>query len=196
MQAGPERRRERQRGAELLNAEPRILLPRGVRYGGRPAGLLTRGSPVAAFPARRPVAWWRRASPLTAAGPSRTLTGFPHRAPVSALNLPWLLHGLSLVAGARLGGRDLRVLLHPVAELGAGDVGHRPAQARAHDRVRGPRRPARPRDRLLRPGLRARGRLRRDRPRTPPVRAPAPRLAGRRRDRRRRRAGRAGRPAI
>ena len=45
------------------------------------AGLLTRGSPFAAFPALRPVAFPRRASPLTAAGPSRTCTGFPHRAP-------------------------------------------------------------------------------------------------------------------
>ena len=36
--------------------ETRILLPRGVRVCGEAAGLLTRGSPSAAFPARRPVA--------------------------------------------------------------------------------------------------------------------------------------------
>jgi VanZ family protein len=34
-------------------------------------------------PVQRPVASRRGASPLTAAGPSRTCTGFPHRAPVS-----------------------------------------------------------------------------------------------------------------
>src|SRR3954470_1309027 len=53
----------------------------------REAGLLTRGTPHAAFPALGPVASWREASPLTAAGPSRTSTGFPYRSPVCRASL-------------------------------------------------------------------------------------------------------------
>ena len=55
---------------------------------GRPAGLLTRGTPSAAFPGISPSGVRRRASPLTAAGPSRNCTGFPHHSPVCGANLP------------------------------------------------------------------------------------------------------------
>src|SRR3954468_9484018 len=118
-----------------MNAEPRILLPRGVRHGGRPAGLLTRGSPVAAFPAR--------ASGVVATGISSHSGGTvpdSHRVPSPCARFgaqPTMpLDDLSLAAGARLGRRDLRVLVDPLAELGARDVGRGPAQARAHDGVR------------------------------------------------------------
>src|SRR3954451_16517323 len=109
-----------------MNAEPRILLPRGVRHGGRPAGLLTRGSPVAAFPAR--------ASGMVAAGISSHSGGTvpdSHRVPSPCARLrdqPTMPpDGFPLAAGARVGGRDLRVLVDPVAQLGARDVGLRPA---------------------------------------------------------------------
>ena len=54
------------------------------------AGLLTRGSPLHRLPgpeASGVVA--EQASPLTAAGPSRIRTGFPHRAPRCAASLPF-----------------------------------------------------------------------------------------------------------
>jgi len=46
------------------------------------AGLLTRGSPSRRLPGRSQWHCGRRATPLTAAGPSRTFTGFPHRSPI------------------------------------------------------------------------------------------------------------------
>jgi VanZ family protein len=44
-------------------------------------GLLTRGSLLRRLPGPETSGAWRGASPLTAAGPSRTCTGFPHRVP-------------------------------------------------------------------------------------------------------------------
>ena len=81
------------------------------------------GSPFAAFPARRPVAFPRRASPLTAAGPSRTCTGFPHRAPcVWRKNLSSrgvdVRRSAPVGAGRPLGRRDL--CLSSVPDLGTG----------------------------------------------------------------------------
>jgi VanZ family protein len=54
---------------------------------GSATGLLTRGSLLRRLPGSRQ--WLRGggASPLTAAGPSRTRTGFPHRAPGSRASL-------------------------------------------------------------------------------------------------------------
>src|SRR5205823_2936124 len=84
------------------------------RFGmeGRSAGLLTRGSPSAAFPAR--------ASGVVAEGISSysggTVPDF-HRVPspcrpFTGAKLPCSLHGLTLAAGARLGGRHLRAFVH------------------------------------------------------------------------------------
>src|ERR671922_2974681 len=62
-------------------SDARLLLPRGVRCrgGGRSSDS---GLPPPPPSRPRPVASWRRASPLTAAGPSRIRTGFPIRSPV------------------------------------------------------------------------------------------------------------------
>src|SRR5438045_1902445 len=58
----------------------RILLPRGVRFrrNGRSSDS---GLPLPPPSRLAPVALGDRASPLTAAGPSRTCTGFPYRSP-------------------------------------------------------------------------------------------------------------------
>ena len=111
-------------------------------------GLLTRGSLPRRLPGLRQ--WLRGggASPLTAAGPSRIRTGFPHRAPdcgrayhrtVSRVSRP------SLASRRRLGGADLRVLVGAGPRDRARRVGSRAAQARARGRVRDPRRAPRPR---------------------------------------------------
>jgi VanZ like family len=118
----------------------------GFECGGRAAGVLTRGSPLRRLPGCRQ---WHRggeASPLTAAGPSRIRTGFPHRPPSCrwAASLSWpalgtrtltawlpvvawaaLIFGLSSIPslGSGLGTWDLvlRKLAHVVeyAVLGA-----------------------------------------------------------------------------
>src|SRR6266516_147701 len=99
---------------------------------GWPAGLLTRGALPAAFPACRPVASWREASPLTAAGPSRTCTGFPHRPPRFRPSLSWARDAAppALVVASRrpLGGGHLRLLLDSEPEQRARNGGHDPAQ--------------------------------------------------------------------
>ena len=136
------------------------------------AGLLTRGAPPP--PPSRPCGQWRRggrASPLTAAGPSRTCTGFPHRAPFVAASLPF--------AGVQPGGDRRRSALGtwaPVVVWAAvifafssmpslghrpRHVGHDPAQARAPRRVRDPRRAAPPRDATPRLAVALAGALRR-----------------------------------
>src|SRR6476620_9363655 len=111
-----------------------MLRPRGVRYGGRPAGLLTRGSPFAACPACASGVVAKSNSPYSGG----TVPDF-HRVPSPcarfASESTMRADGLSLVAGARLGGRDLRVLVDPVAQLRARHVGLRAPQGRAHDRV-------------------------------------------------------------
>src|SRR5258708_16097368 len=76
-QAKLEERRELRRGAGPLKAGPRILLPRGVRYGGRPAGLLTRGSPFAAFPACASGVVAESNSPYSGGGPPRVSPASP-----------------------------------------------------------------------------------------------------------------------
>ena len=121
--------------------------PPSARGSGsrRPAGLLTRGSLLRRLPGTWPVAFGGGASPLTAAGPSRTRTGFPYRSPCRAepIMAPrWLSRG-----DFRSGRRSLvwaavifALLVDPVARDRPRRLGHGPAQGRAHDRVRDPRR--------------------------------------------------------
>ena len=106
---------------------------------------------------------WRRgggASPLTAAGPSRTRTGFPHRAPCWRPSLS--SDGVrpsrpSLAAGGAVGGSHLRALVRPRSRHRARRLGPRAAEDRARRGVRRPRRapPASPRAAVarLRAGL-------------------------------------------
>src|SRR5258708_36959849 len=82
-QAKLEERRELRRGAGPLKAGPRILLPRGVRYGGRPAGLLTRGSPFAAFPACASGVVAKSNSPYAGRGPPAVFPALPPPPPLS-----------------------------------------------------------------------------------------------------------------
>src|ERR1044071_8430950 len=77
------------------------------------------------------------ASPLTAAGPSRTRTGFPDRSPegrslplVADASLP---PALALGSGRPLGGGDLRALVGPPPRNGSRGVGHDPAHVGARD---------------------------------------------------------------
>src|SRR6266446_2624616 len=118
MQARREERRELRRGAGPLKAEPRILLPRGVRYGGRPAGLLTRGSPFAAFPACTSGVDAKSNSPY-----SGGTVPDSHRVPSPCARFngePTMAFDvLSLAPSARVGGRDLHVLVHSFPQLGA-----------------------------------------------------------------------------
>src|SRR5215211_4858658 len=117
--------------------------------GRRTAGLLTRGSPSAAFPAG---GQWRRGGghlpsqrrdrPGLAPGSlsvRRLRTRDYHRADGPEESR------LGLDSRGRLGGGDLRLLVDPEPRDGPRHVGSRPAQARARDRVRDPRLPARPR---------------------------------------------------
>ena len=121
---------------------------------GGAAGLLTRGS----LPRRLPglAGQWRRgggASPLTAAGPSRTCTGFPHRAPVwrrayhrtvsSQAASRWALDArlwLPVVAWAAVIFAFSSV---PASATGLGAWDHVLRKLAHARRVRGPRRAAR-----------------------------------------------------
>ena len=122
-------------------------------------GLLTRGSLPRRLPGSRQ--WLRGggASPLTAAGPSRIRTGFPHRAPLIAASLSsdgdWSVPAL-LAPRRRVGGRHLRVLVRAGSRDRARRLGSRAAQARARDRVRRARRAPRARDGATRARVRAR----------------------------------------
>ncbi len=161
-----------------------------------PTGLLTRGSLPRRLPGSRQ--WLRGggASPLTAAGPSRIRTGFPHRAPDCGRAYHRTVSGslvrlwLPVVAWAAL-----IFAFSSVPDLGTGldRLGSRPAQDRSRSRVRDPRCAARPRDRTRRRGVRARRALRDQRRGAPVVRSRPTGLAARRRDRRDRRRRR-GRP--
>src|SRR5206468_6015567 len=135
--------------------ETRSLLPRGspgTRVPGfslAPAfnfptggGLLTRGA--LPTPPSQPRGQWHvgaGASPLTAAGPFRSRTGFPDRSPVVGARLPSTRHGQvsrrpPLVARASLGRPDLRALVDPEPRHRARHLGLHPAQGRAHAGVR------------------------------------------------------------
>ena len=101
-------------------------------------------------PPSRPAGQWQfgaGASPLTAAGPSRTCTGFPLRSPsVVAPSMPLRAGGRpALGSRRRLGGCDLRLLGHPEPRHGARHVGPRAAEDRPRDGVRDPRGPTRSR---------------------------------------------------
>ena len=72
----------------------------------------------------------------------------------------------ALAARGRLGGRHLRVLVDPEPEHRARRLGHDPAQGRAHDRVRDPRRAASAGDRPGAAGARGRDRATRSRTRS------------------------------
>jgi len=75
---------------------------------GSATGLLTRGSLLRRLPGSRQ--WLRGggATPLTAAGPSRTRTGFPHRAPDRERAYHRTVPGTRLRRGADAGGRPGR----------------------------------------------------------------------------------------
>ncbi len=89
--SGRERKNEACNGHESNEtSEHESVLPRGARYVEEAAGLLTRGSLPHRLPGPRArsgaLRQWHLgggATPLTAAGPSRNRTGFPHRAPCS-----------------------------------------------------------------------------------------------------------------
>src|SRR6476620_4912940 len=95
-----------------------MLRPRGVRYGGRPAGLLTRGSPFAAFPACASGVVAKSNSPY-----SGGTVPDSHRVPSPcarfAAESTMQTDGLSVVAGSLKKKSDLRVLVDPVAKLRA-----------------------------------------------------------------------------
>src|SRR5215831_792440 len=74
------------RRRELRDEAPESSFREGFGYVRNATGLLTRGSLSRRLPGQLHEAerQWHvggRASPLTAAGPSRTRTGFPHRVP-------------------------------------------------------------------------------------------------------------------
>ena len=140
---------------------------------GSATGLLTRGSLPRRLPGLRQ--WLRGggASPLTAAGPSRIRTGFPHRAPDCGRAYHRTVSGsfvATLAARPRVGGADLRLLVGARSRHRARRLGSRAAQARPRGRVRGPRRAARSRDRTRRARVRARDALRGERRDPPDVR--------------------------
>src|SRR5258708_15865872 len=115
-QAKLEERRELRRGAGPLKAGPRILLPRGVRYGGRPAGLLTRGSPFAAFPACASGVVAKSNSPYSGGAPPRSPPGPLPRAPFApATSLPH--KRVSPVSAGGVGRPGLFVVLAPPPPL-------------------------------------------------------------------------------
>src|ERR1700751_4001510 len=110
--------------------------------GGRQVFWL--GAPSsAAFPARGPVALRRGASPLTAAGPSRSRTGFPYRSPIRAsLSSSPDEETSALGPGRRVGGGHLRAFVDSVALVGSRHVGRGAAEGGPPHRVRDPRRAA------------------------------------------------------
>src|SRR5262245_17121499 len=162
---------------------------RGSGVCGGAEGLLTRGSPLRHLPGPEASGLRRSGNPPHSGGTVpyfhqvplprtvRSTLSWPHAGPSGAF---------SLAARDHLGRGHLHLLVDPEPQHGAGHVGHDPAQGRAHDRVRDPRRApptcARPRaaGALLRARLRRHGR-------DPSAfrRRPA-RVADRRRHRRRR----------
>ena len=155
-----------------------------------PTGLLTRGSLPRRLPGLRQ--WLRGggASPLTAAGPSRIRTGFPHRAPdwgrAYHRTVPGSFARIWLPV-ARVGGGDLRVLVRsrtsvPGSAAGTSSCASSPTPRSTRSWARSSS--ARP----AAPGSRSGSESCTPRATSPPdLRRGTPRLADRRRDRRGRR---------
>ena len=115
------RRRPRERRDVRRNTNPPSARGSGC---GRAAGLLTRGSLPRRLPG--PCGQWHSgagASPLTAAGPSRTCTGFPHPLalcePEPTIGVVPLARVLALGSGRR-SGRRVIFALSSMPDLGTG----------------------------------------------------------------------------
>ena len=123
---------------------------------GGAAGLLTRGSPLRRLPGLRPVALRRRSISPHSGGTVPDSHRVPLPLPFAGdpIMAPCRSRGrFALAARRRLGGRHLRVLVHPEPHDRARDLGPDPAQGRAHDRVRDARLAAPAGDRRELPAL-------------------------------------------